>query len=562
MAKNIVTLYIDDRSLRVTVTRGERVKEWAHSPLDPGLVVKNVVANPAALASKIKQMFKTLKLKGNAVSVGLSGLHCLNRLITLPQLPKDMLAEAVRREAKRVLPMPLDQLYLSWQLLRSEGGQQKIFLVALPMTTVDSVADAMRQAGLRLNFMGIKPLLLARTVAEPTALVVDAQSTEFDITIMVNGIPQTIRTVPFPGDGLSVEDKIQIVSNELDRTISFYNANNPENQLAAGVHVLTSGYLASGVELCKVLSGKTEHPVVPLHPKLDYPDGFDLALYSANLGLMLYQLHGHPGSSLVTLNSLPPKYQTKSVSLVNISVVPGSVIAVGLIFFLVTMNRSVLADVGTISANTDLVRQTVQDSLEDKRALSADIKQLESKVQLAQAALTNYENALANMEIQRARTTNDFLAVINELPKAIKLSGVEHTGSTLEITGQARAESDVLAYLTDLDSSLSFGEISITNLTKIQDGGIGFTLLVNREKAGEEISGVKTALRYLPPDVSLTSFSQANDTITLNGQSPNEDSIVLFLKNLETSNLFREIALNGKTTNNQGGINFTIFVKM
>ena len=38
MAKKIVTLYIDDTSIRLLVTSGKRVKKWADVPLPPGMV--------------------------------------------------------------------------------------------------------------------------------------------------------------------------------------------------------------------------------------------------------------------------------------------------------------------------------------------------------------------------------------------------------------------------------------------------------------------------------------------------------------------------------------------
>ncbi len=63
MAKNIVTLYIDDTSLRLMVTAGERGREWAELPLESGLVENNVVINEAEVANKIKQLFEDRKIK-------------------------------------------------------------------------------------------------------------------------------------------------------------------------------------------------------------------------------------------------------------------------------------------------------------------------------------------------------------------------------------------------------------------------------------------------------------------------------------------------------------------
>jgi len=50
MAKNVVTLYIDDTSLGLLEAKGKRVKKWASLPLEPGLVWDGVVLNEAGMA--------------------------------------------------------------------------------------------------------------------------------------------------------------------------------------------------------------------------------------------------------------------------------------------------------------------------------------------------------------------------------------------------------------------------------------------------------------------------------------------------------------------------------
>ena len=87
------------------------------------------------------------------------------------------------------------------------------------------------------------------------------------------------------------------------------------------------------------------------------------------------------------------------------------------------------------------------------------------------------------------------------------------------------------------------------------------TKLVNLEDMGNKAPGIGIVLRYLPFDVSLIGISQANDTMTIKGRSPDEDSIVIFLSELEDNNVFREIALSSKTSTKDGAIEFTFAVK-
>ena len=97
MARKITTLYIDDTSIRLMVTRGKRIIKLADVPLDMSLTDVSVKVREAEVAAKIKHLLKVQKVKTKKVVIGLSGLHCLSRPATLPQLPKAMLDKAVIR---------------------------------------------------------------------------------------------------------------------------------------------------------------------------------------------------------------------------------------------------------------------------------------------------------------------------------------------------------------------------------------------------------------------------------------------------------------------------------
>jgi len=112
-----VILYIDDTSLRLLVTSGQKIKRWADMRLEAGMVKDSMVLQEDEVGAKIKNLLRGQKVSTKKVILGLSGLHSLTRPANLPLLPKAMLAEGVTREARRVLPVPLDQLYLTWKII-------------------------------------------------------------------------------------------------------------------------------------------------------------------------------------------------------------------------------------------------------------------------------------------------------------------------------------------------------------------------------------------------------------------------------------------------------------
>ena len=66
---------------------------------------------------KLKELFTLTNVSTGKVIAGLSGLNSLYRLITLPELPEAVRDEAVKHEARRVIPVSLDQVHLAYQAL-------------------------------------------------------------------------------------------------------------------------------------------------------------------------------------------------------------------------------------------------------------------------------------------------------------------------------------------------------------------------------------------------------------------------------------------------------------
>ena len=183
MAKKITTLYINDTSIKLMVTNGKRISKLADAPLDMSLADTSANVREAEVATKIRQLFQTHNIKAKKVIIGLSGLHCLSRPVILPQLPRAMLDEAVIREAERVLPVPPEQLHISWEIASVTDNKMQAFIVAIPRQIADTLLKVLDQVGLKPYMMDIKPLALARLSKEPTSIIVDVQP---GITSVVN----------------------------------------------------------------------------------------------------------------------------------------------------------------------------------------------------------------------------------------------------------------------------------------------------------------------------------------------------------------------------------------
>ena len=486
MAKKIITLYIDDTSVRVLALHGRRIKKWAELPLEPGLVQNGVVLKEAEVAARVRQLMRSLRLKARKIIVGISGLHCLSRPITLPHLPGDMLDEAVKRETKSALPVPLEQLYLSWQTLPAPPGKTRVFLVAIPRPTADALLKTLARAGLKPYLMDLKPLALARAAREVNAIIVDVQPTEFDLVIVGDGVPQPIRTVPLPAEALSWPEKLPIIKNDLARTIEFYNANNPEKPLPTTTPLLVSGELASEPELLEALADGLGYPVSPMPVPLECVRAdFNPERYTANMGLALKEIPADKETSplATNLNALPAPYRAKPISLTNILAPPAAAVAIGIIAFLLMLIQGAATDAAATRSQMNTANQRLQQKMAQGQELAGKITELENKIAEADASGNNFIAAHGHLK-RRSNEAKSIEITLNRLPGTLSLGILSYADRILTANGRSPDEDEVLAYLKDLVNSGQFSEVVLTSLRKAGDEGVDFTLLL-RIEAGE-----------------------------------------------------------------------------
>ncbi|MBN1160527.1 MAG: pilus assembly protein PilM [Dehalococcoidales bacterium] len=466
MPGKIVSLYINDVSLRLMVTRGKRIATLAEAPLDTSLADIDTKEKEAQLAEKIRRLFQLNKVSAKRIILGLSGLHCLTRPLVLPQLPRAMLKEAIIRESQRVLPMPIDQLYLSWQLISTLEDKLYVYIIALPREMADMVIRVVNQAGYKPYLMDIKPMALARLSRESNVVVVDVQDKEFDIVIIADNIPQPVRTVAFPSEALSLEEKFDIIEDDLKRTIQFYNKNNADKAIQPETTLLVSGELAAAPELyeplAKELGLKAELLVSPLKSVKE----LDAANYLVNVGLTLKEIPKEAGPMLPNINVLPSPYQPKQVSMGQLMAVPAVAIAIALVVMMIMTVQNTAANISSLNNQVTTNNFTLEKNQTQKKFLMNSITDLESKIDSADAQYTVYTNAFIDMNKSGNLMNTDLYTTVDKVVDELHLVVLTHAADQINIQGNTSSEQLVLEYVRDLLATDRFDEITILNITR------------------------------------------------------------------------------------------------
>jgi len=130
------------------------VTEFGMLPLGPGVFRDGELADGEALSSVLKELFSRNKLS-KSVRLGLASQRMAVRVLRLPSIDdKKELQTAIRFQAQDLIPMPLDQAVLDWQVVGRVAGDNgehmlDVVVVAARRESVRGLVAALRQAGLR-----------------------------------------------------------------------------------------------------------------------------------------------------------------------------------------------------------------------------------------------------------------------------------------------------------------------------------------------------------------------------------------------------------------------------
>jgi len=178
MAKQVVGLKIGASALaaaRVSTNGAVEVEQLAREPLPAGVVSAGEVRDVPALASALKAFFKKHKLPRRGVRVGIANNRIGVRTIELSGIDDPrQLTNAIRFRAQEVLPVPIEEAVLDYQLLSDEPGddgvsKKRVLLVVAYRDLVDAYMAACKDAGLRLAGIDLEAFALLRALSGPSS---------------------------------------------------------------------------------------------------------------------------------------------------------------------------------------------------------------------------------------------------------------------------------------------------------------------------------------------------------------------------------------------------------
>jgi type IV pilus assembly protein PilM len=486
-----VTLNISATSIRLLSVKGREVKKWGSMPLAPGLVRDGLIAQPKEVGAAIDALFKLTQVPKQGVIVSLTGLSFTYRILSLPKMKPNLLEEAIQRGARKEMPLPLEDLYLSWQAIGDEGEELDFFVLGVPRNLVDALVQTLAEAGVQPYIMEVKPLALARAANRGDALIVALEPDCFDIILVANGIPAIMHTMTPKGEGASIEDNIQRLTDELSRTVEFYNSSHLENPLSPTTPLLLSGELSADTNTVKLIQAEIEYPIEPLLPSLKFPPELPVALYATNMGLAVKEVSQKTATPFrdVNLNILSATYRARARPIVPLRYMLFSlalIIAIGLLFPLYQAKSQ--ADAETTRLQTELIMAS--EELHQSRLALNQAEQDEDtikKIALDKEILKQEHQYLLS---KSGSFTSNLELIANTAPSGTYFTSIELGPDQITVGGEADSPFTVISYVMALEvqggfSDVRIGEIDEGNAdeaesTEAEDTGVSFTIVISK----------------------------------------------------------------------------------
>lgn len=282
----LVTLDFDGSTLRWLSARKGEILRWNRVHLQTMPASGGQVDN-AMVAEELAGVFQAEGLPKNRVVTAVSGQRSIFRTITLPVLDETLLEAAVHRKVRQEIPLPPHDTDLSWTVIGRADGQLSIYVVATPREEIDQQMAILHAAGIQAAGMDVRPLALVRAVNQEEAIIVGLEDLGLTIVVVVDGLPQIIRTVPLGAAAPGPEGRLELLGQELLRTTKFYNESHKSRPLPAATPLYLTGDGFRESVMVERMQARSPYPRSPLNPPVKYPSGLPVEEFSVNIGLAL-----------------------------------------------------------------------------------------------------------------------------------------------------------------------------------------------------------------------------------------------------------------------------------
>lgn len=221
---------------------GYRLIGYGISSFDPKAIKEDgVIVDYDLLAEAIKKLFdKNIvgEITTKRVAISIPAILTYTHSINIPPIKESELTEAVQLESEQYIPLPIDELYIDYEVVEKTEKNMEIMTVAVPKKIADSYLALVEILGLEaisfdtsISSSGRLFKMLETSSDIPSVLIdfgsISADITIFDKTNIVSG------TIPAGGDTFTniIAEKLGVSRQEAHVIKTKYGISKSKKQL-------------------------------------------------------------------------------------------------------------------------------------------------------------------------------------------------------------------------------------------------------------------------------------------------------------------------------------------
>lgn len=134
-------------------SNGYKLIGYGISTFDPKAIKEGSIVDYESLANAIKELFSSRiigEITTRRVAISIPAILTYTHSLTLPLIKDDELNEAVELESEQYIPVPLDELYMDYEVIGKTDKEIEVLSVAVPKKIVDSYLYLMEILGLEV----------------------------------------------------------------------------------------------------------------------------------------------------------------------------------------------------------------------------------------------------------------------------------------------------------------------------------------------------------------------------------------------------------------------------
>lgn len=168
------------------------------------------IDDTAYLAKAINKVCQESRIKAKRVTASLPTFAVFSSIINLNNVEKKNMAEAVADEARKVIPLPLEEMKIDFKIMPAIAGadraNSRVFLTGSPKKLVRKYIDIFKAANLELLNLETETFSLVRSLIgsdKSTVMIAEIGANSTDISIIKESIPVLNRSLEICGNTIT-----------------------------------------------------------------------------------------------------------------------------------------------------------------------------------------------------------------------------------------------------------------------------------------------------------------------------------------------------------------------